>query len=98
MAESKSNDKKIGEFLIENGLITKKNLAEALDMQKDNPERLIGEILVTLGVLSKEQLIMSLEMFLMMTDLQIDHVDEWLDQEEIDMLQDRLKKKDINNK
>ncbi len=37
-------------------------------------------------MLSKEQLIMSLEMYLMMNDLQPEHFDEWLDQEEVDMI------------
>jgi len=66
-------------------------LQEALELQHDNPERLIGEILVTLGVLTKEELIMALEMYMMTTDAVPDHVDEWLDQDEIDLLMDKIK-------
>jgi hypothetical protein len=79
-------DVKVGEFLMENGLISRGQLDEALALQKDNRERLIGEILVTTGVLTKEDLIMAMEMFLMVTGNKPRHVDEWLDQEEIDML------------
>ena len=86
-------DKKIGEFLIENEIITQDQLNEALELQRDNPERLIGEVLVTQGVLSKETLVMALEMFMMVTDILPDHVDEWLDQEEVDMLLDKIKNK-----
>jgi hypothetical protein len=89
MSEEKNPRKLVGEFLVENGIISGKQLKEALDMQKDNPERLIGEILVTQGALTKEELIMALEMYLMVTGVQPKHVDEWLDQEEIDMLIER---------
>ena len=90
--------KKVGEFLVENKIITEEQLEDALDMQKDNPERLIGEILVTQGVLTKEDLIMALEMFLMATDSNIEHVDEWLDQDEVDMIISRSKEKNRNPK
>ncbi len=86
-------DKKIGEFLIENNIITQEQLNEALDLQKFNRDILVGEVLVTQGVLSKEDLVMALEMFMMTTGILPDHVDEWLDQEEVDMLLDRIKKK-----
>ena len=83
----------IGGFLVENGLISNKQLKDSLLMQKDNTARLIGEILVTQGFLSKEELIMALEAFLMTTGTNDIHVDEWLDQEEIDMLMERLQSK-----
>jgi len=86
-------DKKVGEFLVENGIITREQLNDALLMQKDNRERLIGEILVTQGVLSKEDLIMALEMFILVTDAHPQHIDEWLDQDEIDLLQEKIKEK-----
>ena len=90
--DDKNKEKMVGRFLVENSIITDSQLAEALVLQRDNPDRLIGEILVTQGVLSKEDLIMALEMFLMMTDSQIEHVDEWLDHDEIDMLIDKKKR------
>ena len=86
------SDIKVGEFLVESGIISPQQLGEALFLQKDNPDRLIGEILVTLGILTKEDLIMAMEMYLMMTDAKPKHVDEWLDQDEIDLLMDRIKK------
>lgn len=84
------HDKKVGAFLVENGIITQKDLQDALELQRDNPERLIGEILVTMGVLSKEELIMALEMYMMTTDAMPEHVDEWLDQDEIDLLMEKM--------
>ncbi len=86
-----SSDVKVGEFLVENEIITGYQLQDALDMQRDNPERRVGEILVTQGVLTKEELIMALEMYLMATDAQPLFVDEWLDQDEVDMLMGRIK-------
>ncbi len=90
---SGNGEKKFGEFLIEEKVITRNQLNEALDMQRFNKERLIGEILVTLGIITKEQLIMSMELFLMITGTYPSHVDEWLDQDEIDMILDKLGKK-----
>lgn len=84
----------VGEFLLSNGMISKEQLDEALSLQKDNKDRLLGEILVTLGIFSKEEMIMALEMYLMVTDVNFTHVDEWLDQEEVDMLIERMKEKD----
>ncbi len=84
----------LGEFLVENGIITREQLDEALEMQKDNRERLVGEILVTMGVLTKEQLVMAVEMFMMVTGAYPEHVDEWLDQDELDLLMEKLKGRD----
>ena len=92
MTKSES-DRKIGEFLVENGVITEEQRKSALELQKDNPGRLIGEILVTQGVLSKEDLVMAVQMYMVMYDILPNHVDEWLDQEEIDMIIDRMKDK-----
>jgi hypothetical protein len=89
----KNNEFKFGEFLVNEGIITSNHLKEALDLQAFNKDRLIGEILVTQGIISKEQLIMSMEMYLMITGSYPSHVDEWLDQDEIDMILDRLQKK-----
>jgi len=85
------HDKKVGTFLVENGIISQDHLQEALELQRDNPERLIGEILVTMGVLTKEELVMALEMYMMTTDAMPEHVDEWLDQDEIDLLMEKMK-------
>lgn len=83
---------KVGEYFIHNGLITQSQLDEALSLQKDNPERALGEILVTLGVFSKEQLIMAMEMYMVETGATPSVVDEWLDQDEVDVLLERIAK------
>lgn len=77
---------KIGKFFIENGIINQAQLKEALELQADNKERLLGEILVTMGIISKEELIMAIEMYMMMTDSEDMGIDEWLDQDEVDMM------------
>ena len=94
MASPKDKEMRVGEFLVNNKIITREQLEDALDLQKFNEERLIGEILVTQGVLTKEDLIMALEMFLMVTEAEIEYVDEWLDQEEVDMIINKLKDKE----
>jgi len=93
MAALNNKNMRVGEFLVEHNIITKEQLNDALDMQRYNKDRLIGEILVTQGALSKEDLVMALEMYLMITNMQPSHVDEWLDQEEVDMIMDRLKQR-----
>jgi hypothetical protein len=86
----KDDEYRIGEFLIENGIINQSQLTEALELQKDNPDRRIGEILVTLGVLSKEDIVMAIEMYMMMTDTDNIGIDEWLDQDEVDLMMKKL--------
>ncbi len=92
--EPRKQVKRVGEFLVDNKIITQAQLKEALDLQKDNIGRLIGEILVTLGYLSKEELVMALEMYIVDSDVNPSHVDEWLDQDEVDMIIERLKEKE----
>jgi len=86
-----SNFKRVGEFLVENGIITEDQLRASLELQKDNPQTAIGQIMVTLGYVSKEELIMAMEMYMIATGTTTDVSDEWLDQEEIDSLLDRIK-------
>ena len=90
MAKNNEVKYKIGEFLIEKDIIDKSQLSEALDLQQHNKERLLGEILVTMGHISKEKLIMSLEMYMVMTDSENIAVNEWLDQDEIDIIIKKL--------
>ncbi|MBP8081593.1 MAG: hypothetical protein KAZ87_00175 [Spirochaetes bacterium] len=86
-----SSFKRVGEFLVENGIITDDQLQASLELQKDNPQTAIGQIMVTLGYVSKEELIMAMEMYMIATGTTTDVSDEWLDQEEIDSLLDRIK-------
>jgi hypothetical protein len=90
----KDDEYRIGEFLIENGIINHYQLTEALELQKDNPDRRIGEILVTLGALSKEDIVMAIEMYMMMTDTDNIGIDEWLDQDEVDLMMKKLDEPD----
>lgn len=90
MGNIDNNEYKIGRFFVENGIINEYQLNEALELQVDNKDRLLGEILVTLGFLSKEDLIMALEMYMMMTDTDNPSIDEWLDQDEVDMILKKL--------
>lgn len=90
MGITTDDEYKIGRFFTENGIINEYQLNEALELQKDNKDRLLGEIFVTLGYLSKEDLIMALEMYMMMTDTDSLGIDEWLDQDEIDMMLKKL--------
>ncbi|MGL4370145.1 MAG: hypothetical protein ACRCUT_10820 [Spirochaetota bacterium] len=86
-------DTRIGSFLVANGIISQEQLNEALELQHFNAERILGEILVTQGVLTKEELIMAMEMYMMITGIDSHHVDEWLDQDEVDLLIDKIKDK-----
>ena len=45
---------RIGEELVQQGLVTQAQLDEALAVQKSEPDRKIGEILVSLGHLDIE--------------------------------------------
>ena len=53
--------KRLGEMLIDDGLVTKEQLEEALNLQKQSTEKLpVGELLVQLGYLSEEGLALTL--------------------------------------
>ena len=92
MAEA-GKDTRIGSFWVTNSIINREQLNEALGLQRYNKERILGEILVTQGVLTKEELIMAMEMYMMVTGVDSTHVDEWLDQDEVDLLIDKIKDK-----
>lgn len=49
-------NKRIGDILVEQGLITSQQLKEALEMQKNGNKKRLGEIFVEIGALSKEEL------------------------------------------
>lgn len=49
-------NKRIGDILVEQGLITSQQLKEALEMQKNGNNKRLGEIFVEIGALSKEEL------------------------------------------
>ncbi len=51
-SQKKNGRKKLGELLIENGLITEEQLQEALDVQRNSPE-LLGKIMTNLGFVTE---------------------------------------------
>jgi type II secretory ATPase GspE/PulE/Tfp pilus assembly ATPase PilB-like protein len=55
-------EKKMGEILLENGLINVQQLGEALELQKTCPEQTVGQLLCKLGHLKQEDLVFVLEL------------------------------------
>ena len=49
-------NKRIGDILIEQGIITPQHLKEALELQKKGNKKLLGEIFVETGIISREEL------------------------------------------
>lgn len=90
MAKNDEAEYKIGDFLVENSIINQSQLKEALELQTFNQERRLGEILVTVGHISRDELVMSLEMYMVQTDSDKVGINEWLDQEEIDIIIKKL--------
>ena len=90
MAKNDEAEYKIGDFLVENSIINQSQLKEALELQTFNQERRLGEILVTVGHISRDELVMSLEMYMLQTDSDKVGINEWLDQEEIDIIIKKL--------
>jgi len=56
MPKKPYTNKRIGDILIEQGLITSKQLKEALEMQKNGNNKRLGEIFVEAGAITKEEL------------------------------------------
>lgn len=53
--------KKIGEILLENGIIKPQDLERALVRQRDIPGKKIGEIMVEMGLITFDNLLRFLE-------------------------------------
>jgi type IV pilus assembly protein PilB len=56
MPKKPYTNKRIGDILIEQGLITSQQLKEALEMQKNGNKKRLGEIVVEIGAISREEL------------------------------------------
>ncbi|MBU4227398.1 type II secretion system ATPase GspE [bacterium] len=56
MPKNPFTNKRIGDILIEQGLITPQQLKEALEMQKNGNKKRLGEIFVETGVITREEL------------------------------------------
>lgn len=61
MSKKPYTDKRIGDILIEQGLITSQQLKEALEMQKKGNKKRLGEILVEIGAIRREELYETLQ-------------------------------------
>ncbi|MBU0635287.1 MAG: Flp pilus assembly complex ATPase component TadA [Candidatus Omnitrophica bacterium] len=68
-AQDKSKKKRLGEYLIDSGLVTKDQVSKALEEQKKAGARL-GQTLIELGLISEEELIVALA-----KQLDIAHID-----------------------
>ncbi len=58
--QNKFKNFKVGDLLVSNGLITNKQLEEALSEQQKGSKMLLGEILIKLKIITEEQLLMAL--------------------------------------
>ncbi len=56
------NKTKLGQILVKNGIITEKQLKEALKIQEKNPDKRIGEILIELKYIGEEELLNALSL------------------------------------
>ena len=83
--------KLFGEILIEKGKINEEQLNQALQLQKDNPERKIGEILVTLNYITFTDIKETLKVQYKLNGKMPPDIEEWLTQEEIDKLLKEIK-------
>lgn len=77
---------RFGELLEKEGLITKEQLEDALDLQKFNQNIPIGEILLTQGIINREQLVGYIEAMIFLTgEIPAEEL-ELLDQSEVDSI------------
>ncbi len=61
MPKKPFTNQRIGEILIEQGLITPQQLEEALKIQKEGNKKRLGEVLTEIGAISKEELYKTLQ-------------------------------------
>lgn len=61
MSKKPFTNKRIGDILIEQGLITPQQLEEVLKMQKDGTKKRLGEALIEIGAISKDELYETLQ-------------------------------------
>lgn len=85
--------KLFGEILAGEGKITKKQLKQALGLQKDNPERKLGEIMVTLNFIKYDDIIRTLKDQFRINGEKPEGIEKWLSQDEIDRIVSSLKNK-----
>ena len=61
MPKKPFTNKRIGDILVEQGLITSQQLKEAIEMQKEGNKKRLGEALIEIGAISKEELYETLQ-------------------------------------
>ena len=82
---------KFGEYLVSKNAIDKAKLKEALSMQVDNPTLKLGEIFVSLEYMNVKELMAEIQDYVKDTSAELDQMNEWLTQPEIDELIAQLK-------
>ncbi len=85
---------RIGEYLINEKLITQEYLNEALVLQKQEKNMLLGEILVKKGRISKENLDKYIQDFMNKFKDTSKDTSQWLSQEDVDKLSSQYFDKD----
>ena len=88
---------KVGEYLVKEGHITGYILAEALTIQRQNPNMLLGEIIVKMKELTKEDLEKHIEAYLIMCrESVLNETSQWLGQDEVDDLSTQFFEREYN--
>jgi len=77
---------RFGEYLLQKNVIDVNQLEDALVMQMDNPKLKLGEVLFAVGVVTKAQLIQSLKAYINETGKEVSEINDWVTQEEADIL------------
>ena len=83
---------RFGEFLIEQKIINREDLQDALAIQVDNPQLKLGEVLVAHGWVGNQQLLDCIQKYMEITGSKVDDVNEWLNQSEVDALLKKIRK------
>ncbi|OHD55195.1 MAG: hypothetical protein A2Y33_05280 [Spirochaetes bacterium GWF1_51_8] len=52
---------KLGEYLIQEGMVTDAQINEALEKQKGSPEKKLGQMLVEMGFLTEKELVAAIK-------------------------------------
>lgn len=65
---------RIGELLVDSGIINERQLESALDIQKQSGGKRLGDILIDLGILSEEQLMEALQKRLNVPRIHLQHI------------------------
>ena len=65
---------RIGELLVDSGIINEQQLKSALDIQKQSGGKRLGDILIDLGIISEEHLMEALQKRLNVPRIHLQHI------------------------